>query len=213
MNGPANVRSLDSIEAVRAALVAFRDELEQALVAIDIEMRRMLDWLEHDRPRFWRTQVRNAADGVTEARAALHRHLMYPIAGERPSCQEERAALRRAEARRDYCEGKAERLRHWIREVQHEMFEYQGRIGQLNDLVQSDVPRAIAILDKLLARLHEYQAIHSPGGSTAAATVRRGGDPASPAPAASAAATDDAIVAELWPEAIAPSAAEEKESS
>ena len=52
----ANVRSLEAIQAVRAALVVFRDELEQALSMIDLEMRHVLDWLEHDRPRFWRRQ-------------------------------------------------------------------------------------------------------------------------------------------------------------
>src|SRR3990172_10784574 len=116
----ANVRSLEAIEAVRATFVSFRDELEQSLSMIDIEMRRALDWLEHDRPRFWRTQVRHATDAVTEARAALHRCLMYPIADERPSCHEERAALKRAEAPLVYCEEKSERLQHWTREARHE---------------------------------------------------------------------------------------------
>jgi hypothetical protein len=153
----ANVRSLDAIEAVQTALASFRGELELAITNIAIEMRRVLDWLEHDRPRFWRGQVRAATDAVTEARAALHRCLMYPIGDERPSCSEERAALARAQARLAYCEEKAEGLRHWIREIRHEMFEYEGRISQLVEIVEIDAPQAIAILDKLLARLHEYQ--------------------------------------------------------
>jgi hypothetical protein len=167
----ANVRSLEAIEAVRAALVAFRDELDKALSAIDIEMRRVVDWVEHDRPRFWRMQLREANDGVTEARAALHRCLMYPVGDERPSCHEERAALKKAQARLDYCGEKAERLRHWTREVRHEMFEYEGRISQLRELVEIDNPQATAILDKLLARLHEYQSIQSKtDGPVASAT-------------------------------------------
>ena len=138
------------------------------LATIDVEMRRVLDWLEHDRPRFWRRQVRDANDAVTEARAALHRCLMYPINDERPSCYEERAELKKAEARLAYCEEKSERLRHWIREVRHEMFEYEGRISQLKDVVEIDVPQAMAILDRLLARLHEYQSIRPVRGGLAA---------------------------------------------
>ncbi|MEX2091659.1 MAG: hypothetical protein WD971_03230, partial [Pirellulales bacterium] len=168
----ANVRSLEAIHTVRAALVSFRDELDQALAMIDLEMRHVLDWLEHDRPRFWRTQVRIANDAVTEARAALHRCLMYPINDERPSCYEERAELKKAEARLAYCDEKSERLRHWIREVRHEMFEYQGRISQLRDLAEIDTPQAMAILDRLLARLHEYQSIrpHTDGLAARAAS-------------------------------------------
>jgi hypothetical protein len=159
MNGSANVRSLESIEAVRTALDLFRDQIEQSLAMIDIEMRRVLDWLEHDRPRHWRSQVRIARDGVTTARANLHRCLMYPIADERPSCREERAALKQAEAKLAYCEEKAERLKHWIREVRHEMFEYDGRISQLTELVEYDVPKAVAILNQLMLRLEEYQSV------------------------------------------------------
>jgi len=166
---PANVRSLEAIEAVRTALVAFRDELEQSLTTIGIEMRRVLDWLEHDRPRFWRMQVREANDGVTEARAALHRCLMYPVGDERPSCHEERAALKKAQARLDYCGEKAERLRHWTREVHHEMFEYEGRISQLRELVEVDTPQAAAILDRLVSRLVEYQSLQPAAGKTALA--------------------------------------------
>ena len=95
----ANVHSLDAILAVQTALVTFRDDLEQAIATIDLEMRKVLDWLEHDRPRFWRLQLREAQDGVTQARQALHRCLMYPINDERPACYEERAELKKAEAR------------------------------------------------------------------------------------------------------------------
>ena len=167
----ANVHSLESIEAVRAALAAFRDEVEQALAMIDVEMRRVLDWLEHDRPPFWRKQLRNAHDGVTQARAALHCCLMYPINDERPSCYEERAELKKAEARLAYCDEKSERLRHWIREIRHESFEYEGRISQLKDIAEIDVPQATAILARLLARLQEYQSIHTRSDGLAASAA------------------------------------------
>jgi len=152
-------------------------------------MRRVLDWLEHDRPRFWRMQVRVAMDEVTAARAALHRCLMYPVGDERPSCHEERAALKKAQARLAYCEDKSERLTHWIREVRHEMFEYEGRIGQLTEIVEFDVPQAVGILAKLLARLQEYQAVRQQGGEAA-------GEAAS--------AAGQALAEELWPESAVP---------
>ena len=164
---PANVRSFEAIHAVRAALASFRDELDQALATIDVEMRRVLDWLEHDRPRFWRIQLREANDAVTQARADLHRCLMYPINDERPSCTEERAALKQAESRLVYCDEKSQRLRHWSRQVRHEMFEYEGRIGQLRELIEIDTPHAVGVIDRLLARLHEYQSLRAPHADTA----------------------------------------------
>ena len=160
----ANVHSLEAIQSVRGALVEFRDDLDQAISTIDVEMRRVLDWLEHDRPRYWKKAVREARDGVTEAQQALHRCLMYPINEERPSCTEERADLKKAQTRLAYCDEKSERLRHWIREVRHELSEYQGRISQLKDVVEIDAPQAMAILDRLIERINEYHSISLGGG-------------------------------------------------
>lgn len=153
--------------------MTFADRVEQALATIDVEMRRMQDWIEHDRPRYWRTQIRVATDEVSEARAALHRRLMYPINDERPSCREERAALKKAEARQRYCEEKAERLKHWKREFQHELFQYEGHISQLVRVIETDVPEAAGLLGKLLDRLEQYQAVRtrSAAGSYDAAAV------------------------------------------
>jgi hypothetical protein len=153
--------------------------VQDALDELAGEMRRAQEWLEHDRPRFWKNQVRIAHDQVHEAQQALHRCLMFPIAGERPSCYEERAALKRAQARLAYCEEKSERVRHWQRTVQHEIFEYEGRISQLVRTVEMDVPQAIAVLHKIVRRLEEYQAI-------------RANDPR-------AAYDDLSLARELWP--------------
>jgi hypothetical protein len=180
MSTGANVQSSDAIEAVRGSLILFADQVSDALAELNGEMRRVLEWLEHDRPRHWKTQVRIAHDQVHEAQQALHRCLMFPVGGERPSCYEERAALKKAQARLAYCEQKAESVRHWQRAVQHELFEYEGRISQLVRAVEADVPQAIAVLGKVLRYLEEYQA-------------QRSGDPRG-------AYNDVAVAHELWPE-------------
>ncbi len=175
----ANVQSLEAIDALRMSLVAFVNQVGDALGELDAEMRRMLEWLEHDRPRYWKTQVRLSIDQVHEAQQALHRCLMFPVADERPSCREERAALKKAQARQAYCEAKSERVRHWQRSVQHELFEYQGRISQLVRLIELDVPQAIGLLHKIVRRLEEYQSI-------------RAADP-------QAAYNDMALLQDIWP--------------
>ena len=124
-------------------------------------MRRTKEWLEHDRPRHWRNQVRIATDQAHEAQQALHRCLMFPIANERPSCYEEREALKKAKARLVYCQEKQERLKHWQRTVQHELFEYDGRISQLVRLVEVEAPQAIGVLHKIIQHVEDYQSVRS----------------------------------------------------
>lgn len=147
--------------------MSFVDRVGDALTELGSEMRRMQDWLEHDRPRYWKTQVRLAMDQVHEAQQALHRCLMFPVAGERPSCHEERAALKKAQARLAYCEEKAERVRYWQRAVQHELFEYEGRISQLVKLVEIDVPQAMGVLERVIRYLEEYQSLRANNPATA----------------------------------------------
>src|SRR5256885_6812669 len=106
MSTPAKVHSSEAIEALRTALMLFVEQVSDALTELSAEMRRMQEWLEHDRPRYWKTQLRLGNDLVHEATQALHRCLMFPIAKERPTCTEERTALKKAQARLIYCEQK-----------------------------------------------------------------------------------------------------------
>ncbi len=161
MSTPAKVYSSDAIEAVRIALVSFVGQVSDALAELGAEMRRMQEWVEHDRPRYWKKQMREGIDLVHGAHQALNRCLMFPMANERPSCTEERTVLKRAKARLAYCEEKEDRVRHWQKTLRHELFEYEGRISQLVRLAEVDVPQAIGVLDKIMRNLEEYQAIRA----------------------------------------------------
>ena len=167
MSSPAKVHSSEAIEAVRMALMSFAAQVGDALTELSAEMRRMQDWLEHDRPRHWKMQIRKAGDMAHEAQQALHRCLMFPIANERPSCTEERTALKKAKARLAYCQDKEDKVRHWQQTMRHELFEYEGRISQLVRLVEVEVPQAIGVLNKILRNLEEYHAVRARDPRTA----------------------------------------------
>ena len=156
MSEHAQVRSVDAIEAFRGALARFEQRVQDALETLHSEIRRAADWLEHDRPAYWKEQTRLAADAVQQAKIDLERCLMYPVADERPSCREERADLERAQARLEYCREKTERVKHWKRELHHELFEYEGRVGQLRRLIETDLPLARARLQQIVRRLDAY---------------------------------------------------------
>src|SRR3954452_9126078 len=161
MSTPAKVHSSEAIEAVRMALMSFAAQVGDALTELSAEMRRRQEWLEHDRPRHWKMQIRRAVDQLHEAQQALHRCLMFPIADERPSCTEERIALKKAKERFAYCEKKEDRVRYWQKTLRHEMFEYEGRMSQLLRLVEVEVPRAIGLLNRIMRNLDEYHAIRA----------------------------------------------------
>ena len=154
----AQVKSIDAIDRMRTQSLEFAHRVDDALVSLEGEMRRFIEWLEHDRPRFWKEQVRKAFDAVGVAKGDLHRCLMYPVLDERPSCTEERGALKKAQAFLAHCEEKAERQHVWARQVRHELHEYQGRISRLKEVVAEDAPQAAAALGRLLVSLDNYTA-------------------------------------------------------
>ncbi|MEM9659073.1 MAG: hypothetical protein AAF961_11995 [Planctomycetota bacterium] len=173
MSGPAQVRSTHAIEEFREALARFERRIQTALDGLDAQMRRAQDWVDHDRPSHWRRETRKAEDGVHQAKVDLNRCLMFPVAGERPSCREERATLKLAEKRLDYCRDKSESVRRWQRDLQHEVLEYQGRIGQLKRVLELDLPRARGALDAILGQIARYRQERPVGGTRAAGPNER----------------------------------------
>jgi exonuclease VII large subunit len=154
---PARVYSIESIAAFRAALLKFRQRVEDALVELDGQMRRAVDWIEHDRPAHWRAQTKEAEAWIHEAKLDLERCLIYRVTDDRPACREERATLKKAQARREYCREKTERLRHWKRNLHHQLYEFQGRISKLSRMLEHDIPQADAALRHILRQLEAYQ--------------------------------------------------------
>ncbi|MCG8450984.1 MAG: hypothetical protein MI725_15560, partial [Pirellulales bacterium] len=138
---------------------------QHALDTLSAEMRRALDWLEHDCPALWKKETKLAEDAVHQAKLELERCLMFPMAGERPACREQRAALKKAQARLEYCREKRERVKHWNRQLQHEQFEYEGRLGQLQRMLEIDLPTARGRLQAIVRRLDEYQVERPPEAS------------------------------------------------
>ncbi len=157
MPSPAQVRSVASIETFRNALIRFQERAQGALENLSGELHRSSDWLQYDRPAYWKVQLRLAENELQQAQIDLERCLIFPIAGERPTCRKERAVLKKIQVRVDYCREKQQRVRHWQREFQHEQLEYEGRVGQFRRLLETELPLAKNKLEQILRRLDEYR--------------------------------------------------------
>ena len=82
---------------------------------------------------------------------------MYPVADERPACREERQQLKQVQARQEYCREKVQRVKHWKQHIHHELFEFQGRIAALKQMLETELPLARVRLQHAVRRLDEYQ--------------------------------------------------------
>lgn len=173
----ASVRSFEAIQRMREELQKFAFRSGEGLEQLEGEVRRVIDWVEHDRPGYWKERARRAFDAEAEAKNDLHRCLMFPINDEQPACAEQRAALRKAQAYRAHCEQMRVRVRELAHTLRHELQEYQGRVSQLKQAIEVDTPRSTALLARSLDALERYAQGASPGAPPA------GGGESAPPPA------------------------------
>lgn len=174
MSTQANVGSIAAIRSFRNALANFASKGEDALYEVDMIVRRMQEWVQQDRPAFWKGELRRAWDMVTKARNDLERCRRNTVGGQRPSCYEEKKALDEAKDYVKYCEDKQKACRRWLHELEHEVSEYEGRVSHLMNVFEMDTPKALAALDRMLEALEKYVRMQNPEGSSEAASAGSG---------------------------------------
>jgi hypothetical protein len=193
MSESAKVTSVEAIGTFRVQLCKFCEEVREALCAIDMEARRVLDWLAHDQPRYWRDAVRDAHEELNHAKTDLFRRRLAGINGEMPECTEQKDAIRRAQRRLEEAEDRIEKCRRWCQLIQRAKEEYDGPARQLAALVEGDPPDSVALLGQVLDRLDDYLIVGPPMGLAPAAVNL---PPVTNAPAADAVPTSGSLPAD-----------------
>jgi len=162
----ARVTSVQAIADFKVALLGFCQESKEVLASIEMEIRRMSDWVERDRLSYWQREIRNRQEEVAQAKADLFRKQITRISGQRPDFIEERDALRLATYRLEEAEEKVQRCRRWgSRKLPHAVDEYQAPGRQLAAIVEGNPPSIIILLDRIVRSLEAYLDLDTPGDS------------------------------------------------
>ena len=162
----ANLTSTEAIRSLKAALQAFAEGVSKALVQFELEGRRPLDWIEHDRTLYWPRQMHLASDALNEARMALARCELTISEEDRRSCYDERKALEKAKRRMRLTEEKIDAVRRWRVLIRKEVEEFQTQIAKLTWYLDSDFLRGIAALERMGQALDEYTSRQGPSASS-----------------------------------------------
>ncbi|NDC53098.1 MAG: hypothetical protein EBZ74_02120 [Planctomycetia bacterium] len=191
MSTQADVKSLDTLAFVKAALAAYAHESGQALDEVELEGRKAVDYITVDRAAHWKAEVRRCSDLVNQAIKDLeHCRTFKKVGDNQPSCAEEKKNLEKARAKLAHAERKAEAVRRWTPVVLQQFRETCVRLVHFREVIDVDCPQAIARVEKMLRALEAYGQVTGPrpdaesaGGGAAASIVRQAGEqPAAPAP-------------------------------
>lgn len=171
MSTSANITSIEAVARLKTALAQFGGEVNDALVALELEARRPVDWIENDRSRYWPDQVQKASNQVSEARLALQKGELTIDGSDARYCYEERKALEKAKRRLRLAEEKVQAVKRWKVRIHKEVEEFQVQVAKLRSYLDSDLVRAMATLGRMSDALAKYT---QPSAGPAPAAVGQG---------------------------------------
>ena len=153
----ANVQSIEAIRDFRAAVIVFAQQVNDSLESMKEQVFHAVDWIENDRPRYWHQQELTAYDRISETRVAYHSAKMRKETDDfTPSLVEEKEAIRVAKDRLAYCQNKLQEVKALSIKCRHEAEEFQGRMSQLERLIETDVPKMVGLMERMLVALEAY---------------------------------------------------------
>ena len=157
MKRSANVTSIDAVEMVASALRRFQNDASNALDDVRQQVRRAVEWIQHEQRDYWAREVRRNSEQVAEAKVNLQRCLTFRRIGDyQPACREEKKALEKAKRRLHVAEQKVKAVRHWSRAVERAVYQYKSGASQLARWLEVDLSRAVAALQRMGRALEAY---------------------------------------------------------
>jgi hypothetical protein len=161
MARPAHVTSIAALREFRADLLAFADEGKEALSANDMEVQRAFAWLD-TQAQFWAREIRNRYEAIVQAKQALRTRKIMKIFGKPPDCTEQEKALRIAKQRHEEAEQKLAACKRWAPQLRRYADEYEAKARHLGNMLEVDVAKAAARLEKQVEALEAYVGMAPP---------------------------------------------------
>jgi hypothetical protein len=165
MSSQADVQSIAALKDLRVGLALFSEDALAALGAVDMEIRRTGQWLQHDRRTYWQEQIKRRRELVASAKAEVFRRQLAKTPEYTPAVSEQKELLRKAEASLRDAEIRAEMVKKWEPALQQAVLEYHASIRRIKDLASGEVVRACVLLERLIDALEAYLRVPVPSGS------------------------------------------------
>ena len=161
MSESAHVTSIMAIRDFKANLTTFREEIGLVLDEIRHKILYAIEYIERDRPVYWKNQVRRGFDDVAAARSRLAACQLQKTVDFHPSCIEEKEELTMARRKLQQAQETVERVRHWGFQLRNELNEFHGRTAQLDHCLHEGVPQALLFLERAVTILESYAEVRS----------------------------------------------------
>lgn len=168
MSQSADVRSIDAVRQFYAAVVEFQEEARLCLSSLEMQLLKIMGWLEQDRPVFWKREIEDCYRDQSEARVRLHQCKMRKVGDWKPTCFEEKKALEKAKKDLEFAQKQLPVVKYWNSTAQQEANEYHGRASRMTQAIEREIPALMALLLNSIDRLESYTSVQTPTASVSA---------------------------------------------
>ena len=173
MGKSAKVTSIDALLQFKAALVDFSEAVQMSLSEASSDVNRVQSWLRNDRIIYWKQQIRYRNNRLADARSELMR-AEIASSDTRASAVVERKLVEKWKRQVAEAEQKILNIKQWSQKLEREMRICKGRCQSLGRIMDGDLPKALAKLDRLSTALEKYVKIAPPAGSSQASLASSG---------------------------------------
>jgi Asp-tRNA(Asn)/Glu-tRNA(Gln) amidotransferase C subunit len=157
----AKVLSVEALEQFFVQLKAFRTSLMKELEALDLELRRLTNFIEVDASRYWEHEHQQVRRKLSEYLQQLSRCMSYVREDERKPCTEEKKLVAKAKERTQLCENKMQVARAARQHWESRKAKVRTKLQRGRDLAESELQVAINKLQKILENLEDYRRVAS----------------------------------------------------
>jgi hypothetical protein len=162
MSRSANVQSVQTLKDFKVAMITFAEDARNALSGVEMDLRKMRDFLERDQLGYWQMQVKRRNEEVMQARADLHRRKISQQGSDAVSDSEQKEALREAMRRLRIAEEKVALIKRLVPQLHRAIAEYHSHAQPLGDHLTGGFERSLATLEKMVIALESYIAMKAP---------------------------------------------------
>ncbi len=162
MSKSANVLSVQTLKDFKMAMCNFAEEARNSLSGVDMELRRMRDWLERDQLGYWQSQIKKRQEDLMQARADLHKRKISQQGSDAVSDAEQKEALREATRGCRVAEEKLALVKKLIPFLHHAIDEYHSHSQPLGDHLAGGFEKSLFTLEKMIGSLEAYLALQAP---------------------------------------------------
>lgn len=153
MSEQAKVRSVETLEFFRSALIVFISKARKAVHQAEDGVKRGRYWVEQEQFTHWTQEWKRRSRKLAQAQQEL---LTAKMSRFQDSVMLQEKLLRRAKQEVEEAEAKIKSLKKWSREYDRLFDPPQKGLKQLDDFLEHDMPRAVAWMEQALRALHAY---------------------------------------------------------